>query len=215
MIGGLLGKKLGMTQVFGDNGAVVPVTVIQAGPCHVMQVKTKERDGYDAVQLGFDDRKRKNATKPQSGHARAAKAEPKKFMREVRTHGAQELGLGQTVTVDIFENVPSVDVVGTSKGKGFQGVMKRHNFHGQRASHGASKVHRAPGSIGQASDPARVFKGVGMPGHMGHVRRTVQNLEVVSVDAEKNLLLVKGAVPGPNGGYLVVKSRLTGKDVRE
>lgn len=212
MLGGLLGKKLGMMRLFGDGGAVVPVTVIQAGPCQVMQIKTKERDGYDAAQLGFDDRKRKNASKPESGHARAAKTEPKKFIREMRTDGTEELQLGETVTVDVFQNVQSVDVVGTSKGKGFQGTMKRHNFRGHRASHGASKVHRAPGSIGGASDPARVFKGTRMPGHMGNVRRTVQNLKVARVDTARNLLLVKGSVPGPNGSYVIVRARQGVKD---
>lgn len=212
MISGLLGKKLGMTQIFEEDGTLVPVTVIQAGPCQVMQIKTREIDGYDAVQLGFEDRKRKNATKPASGHARKAKTEPKRLLREVRTEGKEDMELGQTVTVEIFEKTDRVDVTGTSKGKGFQGVMKRHGFHGQRASHGASKVHRAPGSIGQAADPSRVFKGVSMPGHMGNVRRTVQNLKIVEVDPEKSLLLVKGAVPGHNGSYVIVRSRLPKKD---
>ncbi len=212
MIGELLGKKLGMTQIFTEDGTLVPVTVIQAGPCHVMQVKTKGRDGYDAVQFGFDDRKRKNATKPESGHARAAKTEPKRFMREVRADGTEKLEPGQTVTVELFKDTQSVDVIGTTKGKGFQGVMKRHGFHGHPASHGASKVHRAPGSIGGATDPARVFKGTRMAGHMGHRRWTVQNLKVINVDPEKNVLLVKGSVPGPNGGYLIVRSRRRRKD---
>jgi len=207
MPGGLLGKKLGMTQIFAEDGTLVPVTVIQAGPCRVMQVKTRDSDGYSALQLGFDDRKRKNATKPESGHARKAGIEPKHFVREVRTDEPEKFQLGQTVTVEIFEDADSVDVVGTSKGKGFQGSIKRHKFRGQPASHGASKIHRAPGSIGGASDPARVFKGTRMPGHMGNVRKTVQNLQVVSVDAEKNLLLVKGAVPGPRGGYLILRPR--------
>ena len=207
MISGLLGKKLGMTQVFEEDGALVPVTVIQAGPCHVMQVKTQEADGYSAVQLGFEDRRRKNATKPASGHARKARTEPKRFIREIRTDAGEALALGQTVTVEILKDSQSVDVTGTSKGKGFQGVMRRHGFHGHPASHGASKVHRAPGSIGQAAYPARVFKGVGMPGHMGNARCTVQNLKVVNVDVEKNLLLVEGAVPGHNGSYLIVRSR--------
>ena len=207
MIGGLLGKKIGMTQIFSDDGTVTPVTVIQAGPCHVMQVKTAERDGYRALQLGLDDKKRKNATKPESGHARAAKAEPKRLLREVRASAEEAVELGQLLTVDIFENVASVDITGTTKGKGFQGVMKRHNFHGMPASHGASKVHRSPGAIGQCSDPSRVFKGTKMPGQMGACRKTVRNLDLVRVDTEQNLLLVKGAVPGPRGAYLIVKSR--------
>ena len=207
MIGGLLGKKIGMTQIFGDDGTVTPVTVIQAGPCQVMQVKTTERDGYIALQIGLDDKKRKNATKPESGHARAAKAEPKRLLREVRVSGEESVELGQLVTVNIFENVASVDITGTSKGKGFQGVMKRHNFRGHPASHGASKVHRSPGSIGQCADPSRVFKGTRMPGQMGARRKTVRNLDLVCVDTERNLLLIKGAVPGPRGAYLIVKSR--------
>jgi len=204
-IGGLLGKKIGMTQVFADDGTLVPVTVIQAGPCQVMQVKTRDRDGYDAVQFGFEDRKRKRATKPESGHARAANTEPKRFIREVPILGEDRPKLGQTVTVEIFKDVETVDVIGTSKGKGFQGAMKRHGFHGQPASHGASKIHRAPGSIGGATDPARVFKGTRMAGHMGNRRCTVKNLKVVSVDPERHVLLVRGAVPGPNGGYLIVR----------
>lgn len=204
MVSGLLGKKIGMTQVFAEGGAVVPVTVIQAGPCHVMQVKTPETDGYCAVQLGFDDRKRKNATKPECGHAREAKAEPKRFVREIRSVAPAAVKRGQVVTVEVFAGVDSVHVTGTSKGKGFQGVIKRHGFHGAGASHGVSHVHRSPGSIGQASDPSRVFKGVRMPGHMGNVRCTVRKLKVVKVDTEKNLLLVRGAVPGHNGSYVIV-----------
>ena len=206
MVGGLLGKKLGMTQVFSEDGGVTSVTVIEAGPCHVMQIKTAERDGYTALQLGLDDKKRKNATKPESGHARAAKAEPKRFLCEIHTEENEDVQLGEVLTVALFENAASVDVTGTSKGKGFQGVMKRHGFHGNSASHGASKDHRAPGSIGQSSDPSRVFKGVRMPGHMGNVRTTCRNLRVVRVDAERNLLLVKGAVPGPAGGYVIVRA---------
>ena len=212
MVAGLLGKKLGMTQVFDDDGVMAPVTVIQAGPCQVMQVKMRERDGYDAVQLGFDDKRRKRATKAESGHARAAKTEPKRFIREVPMVEGEEIALGQTLTVEALSDVSHVDVTGKSKGKGFQGVMKRHGFRGQPASHGASKVHRAPGSIGQASDPSRVFKGVRMPGHMGNVRKTVPHLAVVRIIPEENLLLVRGAVPGPNGGYLLVRpSRKGGK----
>ena len=207
MIAGLLGKKLGMTQVFRDEGARVPVTVIQVGPCRIMQVKKQETDGYDAVQLGFEDRKRKNATKPEQGHARKAKTEPKRFTREIRGATGDDLEVGASVTAEIFEGVTAVDITGISKGKGFQGTMKRHNFHGQPASHGASKIHRAPGSIGQAAYPSRTFKGVKMSGRMGGERCTTQNLEVVEVQAEKNLLLVKGAVPGHNGSYVIVRSR--------
>ena len=205
MIGGLLGKKLGMTQLYTDDGTVVPVTAIQAGPCQVMQIKTEEHDGYSAIQIGFHDRKRKNATKPESGHARAAKTEPKYFIREIRSGEDEQLELGQTIGVDIFNDVESVDIIGRTKGKGFQGSIKRHGFHGHSASHGVSKVHRAPGSIGGASDPARVFKGTRMPGQMGNARHTAQNLKVVRIKPEKNLLLVRGSVPGPNGGYLIIR----------
>lgn len=211
MIGGLLGRKVGMTQLFAEDGTVVPVTVIQAGPCQVMQIKTSRRDGYEAVQLGLDDIKRKNATKPASGHARVAQAEPKRFMRELPVSETEGLELGQAVTVEIFKDVRAVDVTGITKGKGFQGVIKRHGFRGQRASHGASKVHRAPGAIGQCADPSRVFKGTRMPGQMGHARMTVRNLRVVNLDTDRNLLLVRGCVPGPNGGYLIVRPGRLGK----
>jgi large subunit ribosomal protein L3 len=207
MIAGMLGKKIGMTQIFQEDGSMVPVTVIEAGPCHVMQVKTKEHDGYDAVQLGFDDRKRKNATKPESGHARKAKVEPKRFVREIRADGDVELELGEAVTLDIFDDTASLDVTGISKGKGFQGVMKRHNFKGGPASHGAHRIHRMPGSIGQSAWPSRTLKGMRMGGQMGNKRSTVTNLKIVDIDKEKNLLIVKGAVPGHMGTYLILRSR--------
>ena len=210
MIGGLLGKKLGMTQLYAEDGKLVPVTVIQAGPCQVMQVKTMERDGYRAVQLGFDDRRRKNATKPESGHAKAARTEPKRFIREFRCEGDADVELGQAINVEALKDVESVDVIGNTKGKGFQGCVKRYGFRGMPASHGASKIHRAPGSIGGASDPARVFKGTRMPGHMGSVRKTALNLRVVRFDVEKNLLLVRGAVPGSNGSYVIVRTHRKG-----
>lgn len=206
MIQGILGKKIGMTQRYTDEGVLAPVTVIQAGPCHVMQVKTVERDGYDALQLGFEDRKRKNAKKPEIGHARKAKAEPKRFTREV-AYADEDVELGATVTLEALAGASAVDVTGVSKGKGFQGVVKRHNFRGHPASHGSSKDHRRPGSIGASATPARVFKGTKMPGQMGARRCTVRNLKVVEVDKERSLLLVLGAVPGPNGGYVVVKRR--------
>jgi large subunit ribosomal protein L3 len=207
MIAGLLGKKLGMTQVYAEDGTLVPVTVIQAGPCQVIQIKTEDRDGYSAVQLGFEDRKRKGATKAESGHARVAKAEPKRFLRELPLAVGEKLELGQNITVDVFKEVKSVDVIGTSKGKGFQGGMKRHGFGGHPASHGASKDHRAPGSIGSNTDPGHVWRGTRMAGHMGNARCTTQNLKVVSMDIEKNLLLVRGAIPGPTGRYVIVFSR--------
>jgi len=205
MIAGLLGKKLGMTQVFRDDGRVVPVTVIQAGPCHVMQVRTRDRDGYEAVQLGFEDKKRKSATKPEQGHARRARTEPKRFVREVPVSDPASVQPGHTVTVDILAGVRRVSVTGITKGKGFQGGMKRHGFHGHPDSHGASKDHRAPGSIGSNTDPGRTLKGKRMAGHMGQVRKTIHNLEVVNVDASRNLLMVRGAVPGSNGGYLIIR----------
>ncbi len=214
MVAGLLGKKLGMTQLFTDDGTLLPVTVILAGPCPVMQVKSKSTDGYDAVQLGFDDRRRKSATKPESGHARAAKTEPKRFIREVAPVGAEKIELGQVFTVNIFKDGERVDVIGTTKGKGFQGGMKRYGFHGHPASHGASKDHRAPGSIGSNTDPGHVRRGTRMAGHMGDARHTTTNLKVVKVDAEKNLMLLKGAVPGAVGSYVVVRSRLHGKGKR-
>lgn len=212
MIGGLLGKKIGMTQVYRENGDMVGVTVIQAGPCQVMQIKTAETDGYAAVQLGMEDRKRKGASKPESGHARKAKAEPKRFLREVGYDGTDALELGQVLTVDILKDVTSVDVIGITKGKGFQGGMKRHGFHGHKKSHGASKDHRKPGSIGANTDPARVWPGVRMAGHMGTDRKTAVNLQVVKIDSNKNLLLVEGAVPGYNGSFVIVRSRPARKE---
>ena len=211
MVAGLLGKKVGMTQFFADDGTLLPVTVIQAGPCPVMQVKSKAKDGYDAIQLGFDDRRRKSATKPESGHARAAKVEPKRFIREVASLGGEKIELGQVITVNIFKDGEHVDVIGTTIGKGFQGGMKRYGFHGHPASHGASKDHRAPGSIGSNTDPGHVRRGTRMAGHMGNARKTTANLKVVRVDAEKNLLLLKGAVPGAIGSYVIVRARLHGK----
>ncbi len=206
MIAGLLGRKLGMTQIYDEAGSLLPVTVIQAGPCKVMQVKTQENDGYSAVQLGMDDRRRKNATKPESGHARAAKAEPQRFIREVDADGKDKLELGQTLTVELFKEVQRVDVIGTNKGKGFQGGMKRYGFGGHPASHGASKDHRAPGSIGANTDPGHVWKGTRMAGQMGNKRHTVKNLRIVKIDSEKNLLMLKGAVPGAVGSYVIVRS---------
>jgi large subunit ribosomal protein L3 len=202
---GLLGRKVGMTQIYKENGAVVPVTVLECGPCTVLQVRTAERDGYHALQLGFDDKKRTKATQAARGHARKVNTEPKRFVREVRQDGPAEVSEGQTLTVDLFAPVKAVDVTGTSKGRGYAGVMKRHGFRGLRASHGVKRMHRHPGSSGPSADPARTQKGIRKPGHMGHARVTVRNLEVVQVDATNNLLLIKGAVPGPNGGYITVR----------
>jgi large subunit ribosomal protein L3 len=202
---GLLGRKVGMTQIYQENGVVVPVTVLECGPCTVLQVRTEDRDGYHAWQLGFDDKKRKKANQAERGHARKVSGEPKRFVREVRQDGPTEITEGQTLTVDLFNPNTSVDVTGTSKGRGFAGVMKRHGFRGLRASHGVKRMHRHPGSSGPSADPARTQKGIRKPGHMGHAQVTVRNLDVVRVDKENNLLLIKGAVPGPNGGYLTIR----------
>lgn len=221
---GLLGRKIGMTQVY-DGEDLVPVTVIEAGPCVVLQLRSVERDGYAAVQIGFDDKPRRKASRSQRGHVvklgskrqkKMAEAgveappkagcEPKRYVREFRTDGEEHgLQVGQQLTVDVFEEAPFVDVVGKTKGRGFSGPMKRHNFSGQRASHGVKRVHRHAGSIGMSADPSRVLKGTRMAGQYGNDRVTVQHLKVVRVDKENNMLLVKGAVPGPNGGYLMIR----------
>jgi large subunit ribosomal protein L3 len=205
---GLLGRKVGMTQIYQDDGTAVPVTVLECGPCTVLQVRTGERDGYTAVQLGFEDKKRKSATMAERGHARKVDAEPKRFVREIRQEAGADVAAvtaGQTLTVAVFNEVPRVDVIGTSKGRGFTGVMKRHGFKGLRATHGVKRMHRHPGSSGPSADPAHTRKGIRKPGHHGHARVTVRNLKVVRVDPTNNLLLVRGAVPGPNGGYLTVR----------
>jgi large subunit ribosomal protein L3 len=220
---GLLGRKVGMTQIFDPTGQVIPVTVIQAGPCHVLQVRTAANDGYEAVQLGYLNKPRRLASRASRGHVAkldskrqrqrtaagvqpVAKAdcEPQRFVREFRVP-ADGVEVGQELRVDLFAEVKAVDVTGTSKGRGTAGVMKRHNFAGQRASHGVKKVHRHCGSIGMNTDPHHVFKGRRMAGHMGAVRSTARNLKVVGVDLANNLLLVRGAVPGPNGGYVIVR----------
>ncbi len=198
---GILGTKLGMTQIFDDEGRVIPVTVLRAGPCPVTQVRTKERDGYAAVQLGFGEVKKVN--KPLAGHFRKAGVEPTRHLVEFELEG--EHSPGDMITVDIFTQGQLVDVTAKSKGKGFAGGMKRHGFAGLGAGHGVHKVHRAPGSIGGASTPGRVFKGTRMAGRMGAERVTVQSLELVGVDAERRLLLIKGAVPGPNGSLVIVR----------
>ena len=215
MIEGILGKKVGMTQRITEDGAVQPVTVIQAGPCHVMALRTQERDGYQAAQLGFEDKKRKNSKKPEVGHARKAKVEPKRFVREVRVLGEEDLELGATVAVGLLEGVEKVDIRGVSKGKGFQGVVKRYGFRGHPASHGSSKDHRRPGSIGASATPSRVFRGQRMPGRMGRRNCTVRNLKVVAIDTERNLLMVRGAVPGPNGGYVVIRRAIAQRQANQ
>lgn len=207
---GLLGEKLGMTQAWDENNRIVPVTVIKAGPCVVTQVRTPEKDGYDAIQIAFGATRAGKVTKPMRGHFDKAGITPRKHTVELRTADASEYTLGQELTVEVFEPGQVVDVVGTSKGKGFAGVMKRHGFHGLRASHGVQKKHRSPGSIGGCATPGRVFKGVRMAGRMGGERVTTQNLTVHSVDAENGLLLIKGAIPGSNGGLVLVKTAAKG-----
>ena len=208
----LLGKKVGMTQVYDESGKLLPVTVIQAGPCVVMQVKTAETDGYNAVQLGFDDVKASRRKNPQVGHAQKADTAPKKFVKEMRLpeETETEYKVGDSITVSVFEENKLVDVVGTSKGKGFAGVMKRHGFGGFPASHGTERKHRAPGSISSfASDAGhggKPKKGKKMAGHMGNRRVTTKNHRLVGIDEDKNLLVVKGAIPGPAGGYCLVRS---------
>jgi len=202
----LLGRKVGMTQVFDENGNVVPVTAILAGPCSVLQVKTRDQDGYDAVQLGFEEVKASRVKKPQAGHAKRWQSSPKRFVREVPVPDGVESKPGDTLLVDVFEGVESVDIQGISKGRGFAGVIKRWGFHGLGQTHGVKRRHRHGGSIGMCQDPGRVLKGKKMPGHYGAKRRTVRNLIVVKISKEKNLLLVKGSVPGANGGYLFIRS---------
>ena len=202
---GLLGKKIGMTSVFSAEGKNIPCTVIEAGPCVVTQVKTVDNDGYDAVQLGFVDKKDKHTTNAEKGHFKKAGASPKRHLAEFRGLG-DELKAGSEINVDIFKDTMFVDVVGTSKGKGFQGVVKRHGFSGSaETTHGQGGVKRSPGSIGQSSSPAKVFKGIKMAGQMGNERVTVQNLQVIKVIPEHNMLLVKGSVPGSNGSIVIIE----------
>lgn len=203
---GLLGTKLGMTQLWDENNRVVPVTVIQAGPCVVTQVRTPETDGYSAVQLGYGAVKAKNVTKPAAGHFEKAGVTPRKHLVELRTSDASEYTVGQELGSDVFAAADVVDVTGVSKGKGTAGVMKRHGFGGLKASHGTHRKHRAPGSIGASATPSRIFKGLRMAGRMGVEKVTVQNLTVHAVDAERNLILVKGAVPGPKGSLVVLRT---------
>jgi len=203
MLKGLIGKKVGMTQIFDDAGGAIPVTLIEAGPCYVTQVRTVDNEGYSAVQLGFDETKPKHLTGGQLGHLKANDMPPLRVLREFRTKNA-ELNAGEQVTVDVFSVGEFVDIVGTSKGKGFAGVVKRHGFAGGPKTHGQSDRQRAPGSIGATSGTARVFPGKRMPGHMGNKRVTAANLKVVLVDSERNLIGVRGSVPGSKGGLLVI-----------
>lgn len=204
MTKGILGRKIGMTQVFDEDGHAVPVTVVEAGPCRVAQVKTPEKDGYTAVQLSFGAPKR--VTKPQAGHFAKANIDPARYVVELRLDEVGEYTLGGEILADVFAAGETVDVVGVTKGKGFAGGMKRHNFAGLGAGHGVQKKHRSPGSIGACATPARVFKGTRMAGHMGHRRVTTLNLKVIAADPERNLLLLRGAVPGPKGGLVMVRT---------
>jgi large subunit ribosomal protein L3 len=211
---GILGRKLGMTQVWDAENRVIPVTVIQAGPCRVVQLKTPERDGYAAVQLAFGATKPERLTKPALGHLKAANAEPARHLAELRVDDLTGFEVGQTLAADTFAAGERVDVTGISKGKGFTGVMQRHNFKGQGASHGTHKKHRAPGAIGACATPSRVFKGVRMAGQHGSRTVTTLNLEVVEGDAERGLLLLKGSVPGPNGGLVFIRNAVKGGPAR-
>ncbi len=231
---GLLGKKIGMTQVYDEAGTAVPVTVIEAGPCVVLQIRSAEKDGYSALQLGFDEKPRRLASRAERGHVALigskrqktrqaagveipakAECEPKRYVREFRTDGealevqvegsAVPIQVGQKLTVSLFEKTAFVDVTGTTKGRGFAGAIKRHNFSGLCASHGVKKSHRSLGSTGQRQDPGRVFKGQKMPGHFGHERMTIRHLKVVRVDEANNMLLIRGAVPGHNGSYVMIR----------
>ena len=203
MLRGFLGKKVGMSQIFREDGRVVPVTVIEAGPCSVTQIKTQDTDGYQAVQLGYGAIKKLN--KPRAGHLK--NSTPSRHLREVEADDPTEYAVGQRIGVDIFQEGEKVDIIGNSKGRGFAGVMKRHGFHGGPRTHGQSDRARAPGSIGGGTTPGKVYKGMKMAGHMGNRRVTVKNLEIVRVDAERNLLLVKGAVPGGPNGLLLIRRK--------
>lgn len=207
---GILGEKLGMTQIFDDQSRVIPVTVIKAGPCKVTQIKTQEKDGYSAIQLAFGAVPERKLTKPQVGHLKKAGVEPSRNLVELRLADVSGFEVGQEIKADIFAKGERADVVGVSKGKGFAGVMKRHNFKGLGASHGTDRKHRSPGAVGACATPSRIFRGMKMPGHMGTERVTMLNLEIVEADPQKNLLLLRGAVPGPRGGLVVVRSSVKG-----
>jgi len=206
----VLGEKLGMTQVWDAENRLVPITVVKAGPCVVTQVRNADADGYDAVQIAFGAIDPRKVTKPMTGHFEKAGVTPRRHLVEIRTSEASSYELGQELTVATFESGQDVDVVGTTKGKGFAGVMKRHGFHGVSSSHGSHKNHRKPGSIGACATPGRVFKGHRMAGRMGGVRQTTQNLTIYAIDADRGLLLIKGAVPGPRGGIVLVRTAAKG-----
>ena len=200
----IIGKKVGMSQIFDENGHVIPVTVIEAGPCVVVQKKTAEKDGYEAVQLGFEDIAERKLTKPELGHLNKAGVAPKKHLKEFNLENATELSVGDIIKADTFEVGDAIDVVGISKGKGYAGTIKRYNFGRLKETHGSGPVARHQGSLGACSDPSRVMKGKKLPGHLGAERVTVQNLEIVKIDAENNLIAIKGAIPGPKGGVVSI-----------
>jgi len=206
MVKAIIGKKVGMTQIFDDNGKVLPVTVIQAGPCVVVQKKTEENDGYNAVQLGFQDVKDRRLTKPQAGHLKKAAVPAKKYLKEFRLDDSSELSVGDELKADVFTEGDKADITGISRGKGYSGVIKRHGASRTATSHGGGPVHRHAGSMGAGTDPARIFKGKMGAGQMGAQQVTVQNLEIVKVDTEKNMIAVRGAVPGPRGGIVFIKN---------
>ncbi|MEX2586909.1 MAG: 50S ribosomal protein L3 [Actinomycetota bacterium] len=208
---GIVGRKMGMTQIFDDQARVVPVTVIQAGPCRISAIRTPETDGYSAIQMAFGEVKAKALSKPEIGHLAKSDIAPNRHLVELRLADVSGFELGQELKADVFSPGERADVVGVSKGKGFAGVMKRHNFRGKEASHGTQRKHRSPGSIGACATPSRVFKGMRMAGHMGRTRVTMLNLEVVQADPEKGLLLVRGAVPGPAGSVVLVRSSNRGR----
>lgn len=210
MMKGILGKKVGMTQVFDENGTVIPVTIIEAGPCFVTQRKTQEKDGYNAIQVGFGDVSEKRLNKPNGGHLKKAGAPAVKYLREFHVDDPEAYETGQAIDVSVFRVGDKVDITGTSKGKGFAGVVKRHHFRGGPKTHGQSDRWRAPGSVGAGSTPGRVFKGVRMAGQMGNQRVTVQNLKVALVDPDKNLLGIKGAVPGAKNGLVIIREAVKG-----
>jgi large subunit ribosomal protein L3 len=207
---GILGEKLGMTQVFDENNRIVPVTVVKAGPCVITQIRTQEKDGYTAVQLAYGQIDPRKVTKPVAGHFKAAEVTPRRHLVEVRTDSIEGYTVGQEISADVFEVGASVDVTGTTKGKGTAGVMKRHGFHGVSSSHGSHRNHRKPGSIGACATPGRVFKGMKMAGRMGHETQTTQSLTVHKIDLEHGLLLIKGAIPGPKGGLVLVRTSAKG-----
>lgn len=209
-IKGILGKKLGMTQVFDEENRVVPVTVVEAGPCVVTQIRTVENDGYNAIQIAYGEIDPRKANKPASGHFKKAGVTPRRYVAEIRMDDVSAYEVGQDVTVDIFEGITFVDVTGTSKGHGYAGAMKRHGFAGQGAAHGNQAAHRRVGGIGGAATPGRVFKGKRMAGRMGHATNTVLNLTVVSSDVENGVIAIKGAIPGPKGGIVLVRSAVKG-----